>query len=100
METQRIIKLIKTIIHHTGYPKSFFDKIFAYFEQKNAFSAQTVKEIESDYIIKIPYGGKISSEFRNKLKQFFLNDLKVKIMTVFNSFKVSSHFSLEQSDIG
>ena len=89
------VEKLKLIFWKNGYSKSFFDKVFAYFEQKKATLAQTVDESERNFIIKIPYVGKISNDFKNKLKQLFLNDLNVEIMPVFNSFKVSSYFSLK-----
>ena len=65
----------------------FLTKFFSYFEQKKATLAQIFEERENRYIIKIPYVGKISNDFKNKLKQLFLKELKVKIMRVFNNFK-------------
>ena len=87
---------LKEIFWKNGYSKLFFDKIFAYFEQKNSsLINDSIDDPDQRYIIKIPYVGKVSSEFKNKLKLLFLKDLKVDISPVFNSFKISSYFSLK-----
>ena len=87
---------LKEVFWKNGYSKLFFDKIFAYFEQKNSsLINDSIDDPDQRYIIKIPYVGKVSSEFKNKLKLLFLKDLKVDISPVFNSFKISSYFSLK-----
>ena len=42
---------------------------------------------EKRYIIKIPYVGTLSHEFKNKIITFFNYELKVTVSPVFNTFK-------------
>ena len=56
---------------------------------------QRYHDDEKRYIIKIPYVGTLSHEFKNKLIAFFNYELKVTVSPVFNTFKVSNYFSLK-----
>ena len=91
---------LKILFWKNGYSKSFFDKIYASFEQKMTRSNSIQidgdqVETERSYIFRIPYIGTASHDFRNKLKSLFYNELRIDISPVFNSFKISNYFSLK-----
>ena len=53
------------------------------------------KKRRSKYIFKIPYVGNISHEFKSQMVKLFYNELRIDILPVFNTFKVSNYFSLK-----
>ena len=74
--------------------------MYSYFESKTVEGLDVSSSSESNndsYIVKIPYVGSNSYNFKNKLKQLFWEELRVDILPVFNIFKVQtiSHSSLE-----
>ena len=46
-------------------------------------------------MIKIPFIGSISHEFKNKLTNLFFKDLNIEIFPIFTTTKLSSFFSLQ-----
>ena len=77
-----------------AYPRSFFDKILNSFIEKQ--STQTLpKDDDSDkkrFICKIPYVGKCSTIFANKLSSIFKEHFSVDISCVYVSCKVGRYF--------
>ena len=89
---------LRTIFWKNGYSKSFFNKMYNCFESKTVEGLNESSSSDNNddsYIVKIPYVGSISYNFKNKLKQLFWEELRVDILPVFNSFKVSNYFSLK-----
>ena len=95
---QEIDKL-RNIFWKNGYSAVFFNKVFESFEQRQNradIDGDTDRDsIDMKYIVKIPYIGSLSHEFKNKITKLFYNDLRVNITPVFNTFKVSRYFSLK-----
>ena len=72
--------------------------MYSYFESKTVEGLDVSSSSDSNndgYIVKIPHVGSNSYNFKNKLKQLFWEELRVDILPVFNSFKVSNYFSLK-----
>ena len=94
--SQEINKL-RTIFWKNGYPISLFNKVVDLFEKRQSDDIVSVADDndEKRYIIKIPYVGTLSHEFKNKIITFFNYELKVTVSPVFNTFKVSNYFSLK-----
>ena len=58
----------------------------------------TLKDNNFKHIIKIPFVGKVSCEFKNKLTKLFSHHLRVDISPVFTTLKLSSFFLSEVQD--
>ena len=93
----REIEKLKIIFFKNGYSNSFFNRIFESFEQRKVSDDvnSTKEEVDRRYILKIPYVGVVSNVFKTKLIKLFYDDLKVNIVPIFNTFKVSNYFSLK-----
>ena len=88
------INNLRTIFWKNGYPIPFFNKVLELFNQRLSGDESREKD-DMKYIVKIPYVGTISHEFKNKIVKLFYNEFKVSITPVFNTFKVSNYFSLK-----
>ena len=81
-----------------GYSTSFFNRIYEAFEQKQMRDdvVDPVKEeVDMRYILKIPYVGSLSHDFKSKIVKLFYDELRIDIVPVFNTFKVSNYFTLK-----
>ena len=52
-------------------------------------------EVDMRYILKIPYVGDLSHDFKSKIVKLFYDELRIDIIPVFNTFKVSNYFTLK-----
>ena len=70
------------IFRMNGYNDIFFDKVFMSFQIRNSINETqscTLKDNNFKHIIKIPFVGKVSYEFKNKLTKLFSHHLRVDI---------------------
>ena len=90
-------KKLWQIFSMNGYAKSFYDRILESFIQKQI--SQTPKcgddQDKRRFICKIPYVGKCSSIFANKLSTIFKEHFSCDISCVYTSCKVGNYFSLK-----
>ena len=94
----REVSKLKSIFRMNGYNDIFFDKVFKSFQIRNSINETqncTLKDNNFKHIIKIPFVGKVSYEFKNKLTKLFSHHLRVDISPVFTTLKLSSFFSLK-----
>lgn len=92
------VSKLRTIFFRNGYTEAFFNKVYSAFEHKEVKQLEvdgTKEDGEFKYIIKIPYVGSLSHEFKNKLVKLFFNDLSINITPVLTTFKVANYFSLK-----
>ena len=52
-------------------------------------------EIDMRYLLRIPYVGNISHDFKSNIVKLFYDELRVDVIPVFNTVKVSSYFTLK-----
>ena len=80
-----------------GYSIDFFNKVFQSFEEKdNKTDVECDRDsVDMRHIVRIPFIGSLSHDFKNKISKLFFNDLRINITPVFNTFKISSYFSLK-----
>ena len=95
----REVSKLRVIFAKNGYTDVFFNKVYQLFEQKNAKKEIKVDGVDCEtdfkFILKIPFVGRLSHEFKNKIVKLFFNDLGINITPVFTSVKVSDFFSLK-----
>ena len=97
------VKKLREIFIKNGYVSGYLDKLFKQFMLKkdsapvNASVSDDVDDEENlrRYILVIPYVGKPSIIFKQKLIKIFKEGLDVDLRCVFNSCKVKSYFSLK-----
>ena len=116
---QKEIIELRKIYHMNGYPKSFFDKIFNnHCRNKNqpegsdvkpgheetvktthatdeTSAVQTPEVPENKAFVKIPYVGRPSILFGNRLKKIFTSLKNVDVRVVYTTTKVKDHFRLK-----
>ena len=82
-----------------GYPKTFFDRAFKKFQDKqNADIIPTVDEnLEEIQTVNltIPYIGEASNLFAKQMRSLFKTNFNVKLLPVFTSSKIGDYFSLK-----
>ena len=86
------------IFSMNGYPKSFFDRILDNFIEKQTIQSPKDDDDDSDkkrFICKVPYLGRCSTIFANKLSEIFKEHFSVDISCVYTSYKVGNYFSLK-----
>ena len=87
--------MLRAIFLRNGYSDVFFNRVYGSFEQKANLEVKldSVKlETDFKYILKIPFVGASSHEFKNKTTKLFFNDLGIHISPVFTTMKVSDFF--------
>ena len=92
------VEKLRNIFWKNGYSTSFFNRIYEAFEQKQMLDdvVDPVKEeVDMRYILKIPYVGGLSHDFKSKIVKLFYEELRIDIVPVFNTFKVSNYFTLK-----
>ena len=82
---------LKKIFLNNGYPSSFFDKILTSFQSSNKFS----QNISFEKGFFIPYLGKESHHFANRLSALIKNKYNLKISPTYKTFKVVNFFQLK-----
>ena len=95
----RDVSRLRDIFFDNGYSEVFFNKVYQSFEKKQANSEDKVDVVKDatdfKHILKIPFVGAVSHEFKNKITKLFFNDLGIDIHPVFTTVKVSDFFSLK-----
>ena len=94
----REVSKLRDIFLRNGYSDVFFNRVYGSFEQKanQEVKVESVKlETDFKFIMKIPFVGALSHEFKNKITKLFFNDLGIHISPVFTTVKVSDFFSLK-----
>ena len=94
----REVDKLRNMFWRNGYSISFFNRAYEAFEQRSNSDDDVglVKdEIDMHYILKIPYVGGLSHDFKSKIVQLFHDDLLIDIVPIFNTFKVSNYFTLK-----
>ena len=76
---------------NNGYPSSFFDKILTSFQSSDKFSLN----IGFENCFCIPYLGKKSHHFANRLSALIKNKYNLKISSIYKTFKVVNYFQLK-----
>ena len=98
---QKEAENMKAMFKANGYPSKFFDKLLQQFQSQNNSNQssvdtdQTSRSSTHEYPIVIPYFGKDSRRFVNKFSKIIRNQLNVKIIPIYKSFKVKSYFQLK-----
>ena len=85
------VSKLKQMFLNNGYPSSFFDKILASFQSSNKFS----QNISFENCFCIPYLGKESYHFANRLSALIKNKYNLKISPVYKTFQVVNYFQLK-----
>ena len=76
---------------NNNYPSSFFDKILASFQSSNKFS----RNISFENCFCIPYLGKESHHFANRLSALIKNKYNLEISPIYKAFKIVNYFQLK-----
>ena len=85
------VSMLKKMFLNNGYPSSFFDKILASFQSSSKFS----QNISFENSFCIPYLGKKSHHFANRLSALIKNKYNLKISPIYKTFKVVNYFQLK-----
>ena len=94
---RREVDKLRLMFLKNGYSRYFFDKVLGSFENKRSKDENYRKEkkdIDFNLMIKIPFVGSISYEFKSRLSNLFFKDLNIEIFPIFTT-KLSNTFSLK-----
>ena len=85
------------MFYDNGYPKIFFDKALEKCTSivENAGTEVEKTKVERNYILGIPYVGKVSHEYKKKITSLVKESLDVDIFAYYTSCKISQYFSLK-----
>ena len=88
---------LRKIFALNGYPRSFFNKVLDAFTDKKSTNLPLSQNDENElsFICKIPYVGKCSVIFANKLSNIIKEHYLIDIRCVYTSCKVREYFSLK-----
>ena len=88
---------LKDVFCRNGYPGHFIEGIISKFLHKKFDPPARMINDEEDkrFILRIPYIGRPSLEFRNRISRLIKDMYKVNFTCVFQSTKVSNFFSLK-----
>ena len=87
---------LRCMFSKNGYSSKFFyDTLTPFLADRYTPKRPPKDELETKFLLKIPYFGKPSIEFKNKMKDLISKHFDVNIVCVYSSFKVSSYFSLK-----
>ena len=93
------VSKLRDIFFRNGYSNIFFTKVLDSFNQKYSGSdnqsTSDKRVIDFNLILKVPFVGSPSYEFKNKISNLFFNDLRIEIFPIFTSTKLSNYFSLK-----
>ena len=98
---QREVDKLSNLFALNGYPKMYFDTALEKFLASLQVVTDSVnldddaKKTDRKYIFGIPYVGKISRDYKNKISSLVKEHLQEDIFSYFSSCKVSSYFSLK-----
>ena len=91
---QQEVEKLKVMLTNNGYPLKFFNAAFEKFwNSKN--NPRSKEKDNNDIHIKIPFIGPASVKFGRSLSNIFKDTFGCKLIPVFTSHKVKSHFSLK-----
>ena len=87
---------LRCMFSKNGYSSKFFyETLTSFLADRYTPKRQPKDELETNFLLKIPYFGKPSIDFKKKMKDLISKHFNVNIMCVYNSCKVSSYFSLK-----
>jgi hypothetical protein len=86
---------LKDMFYQNGYHTSFFIDIYNQFLASKYSPKRQKTEMDIKMLLKIPYFGKPSIIFKNKIKELVKRHFDTDIVCVYQSFKVSNYFSLK-----
>ena len=93
------VSRLKEMFFLNGYPKSFFDKAFQRFlDKQNNDAVPTADENTEDLKtvnLTIPFLGEASNKFAKQMVSLFKSTYNVKLLPVFTSTKIGDYFSLK-----
>ena len=95
---RREVDKLRLMFLKNGYSRYFFDKVLGSFENRRSKDENYRKEkkdIDFNLMIKIPFVGSISYEFKSRLSNLFFKDLNIEIFPIFTTTKLSNSFSLK-----
>ena len=90
------ISYLSNLFLKNGYPNCFFDQSLKKSDDENKSDTQTPKAYFSRSI-KVPYYGKSSNQFANRLVCLVKRKFNVNVSVYYTSFKTSSYFQLKCS---
>ena len=92
---------LKEMFLQNGYPLYFFERVLRNFVTNKMSPPPRIRspsdssdDIEKFYILRIPYLGRVSVQFRRKLTKLVKDSLGMKLRCVFHSCRVRNFFSL------
>ena len=86
---------LQNIFSKYGYPKHFFEKVVCENARNNNDTSSDTTSRE--FILKIPYVGKPSTTFSNKMKKLVQMEFNKEIRTVYQTDKVGNYFLLKDN---
>ena len=90
---------MQRLFAYNGYPRVFFDRALKKFlsSQSQVGRENDMDSVDADrrYVFGVPFIGKASKEYKNKIADLIKEHLQVDIDTYYTSCKVSSFFSLK-----
>ena len=92
---------MKTLFKANGYASRLFDKLVQQFQNHNGSNQSFVDTDQTSnnsiykYPLVIPYFGKDSRRFVNRFSEIIRNELVVKMIPIYKSFKVKAYFQLK-----
>ena len=89
---QKEVAYLKNLFYSNGYPIPFFNTILCQFQNEKTDS-KTEKEFINLFMI--PYLGKISKEFGQRIQSLIKKRFDTKITIVYKTTKVQEYFSLK-----
>ena len=93
------VSKLKEMFFLNGYPRSFFDRAFLKFLDKQSSDCTPTVEEDLEVIKKvnltIPYIGEPSKKFAKQMTHLFKNTYNVKLQPVFTTTKIGDYFSLK-----
>ena len=85
---RREVDKLRLMFLKNGYSRYFFDKVLGSFENRRSKDENYRKEkkdIDFNLMIKIPFVGSISYEFKSRLSNLFFKDLNFEIFPIFTN---------------
>lgn len=93
------VNYLQRLFASNGYPRFFFDRALKKFlsSQSQVGGENDMDSVDADrrYVFGVPFIGKASKEYKNKIADLIKEHLQVDIDTYYTSCKVSSFFSLK-----
>ena len=92
------VSKLKNMFLRNGYSETFFNRVVTSFQQRQSAEsgqAKDKKDINFSLLLRIPYVGILSHEFKNKITNLFHKELNIEIFPIFKTTKLSEFFSLK-----